>query len=478
MVMQETAHLKKQHRFKRCLHIYRLLVLFSGILLFIPEANPARLFFLTSSDIPLLTTATSLASIVTASAGGWLPGNQIISLQWCAVVCLFGIILSIFAASFSLGNNRMKKFSFFAGILGAAVLFIGLCFLNGKIIEIKEMKPEAVPVFPFGMIIWFIITVTTFVIVVCLSRSMQNVTIEKKMQIEEKYKLFLMLMPVLIITFVFAYLPVYGWRLAFFNNGGTPDERSYVGVQWFSYMFENNSSLFELLRVLRNTLIMSVLTLLSSVLPLLLAAFIHEIRAKKLCYVLQASSIIPGFLSWPVIFSIAFVFFSSDGFFNHFLLNIFSFFSETDYLRISDGIWIQMLLWQLWKGVGINSIIYLVGLSSVDHTLYESAFVEGASHWQKIRHISLPAMKQLFFIVLLISFSDLLTNDLQQYLLFSNEVNASLLNVLDLYVYDIGVDQNIIPHSTAISICKSVFGLILYFIINRISLSVRNERIF
>ena len=481
MVMQETFRPDKQKHAAKCLPIYRLLVLVAGILLLIPEANPARLFFLTNADIPLLTTATSLSSLLLPSAlekyGGWLKEELLFFLQFSAIVQVSGIFLSSIAACLSLGNNRMKKCAVRFAVPGAVALLLGLCVLLITVSQITDMRKDVAPIFPFGMISWSVFGIGLLALSVYLFSDIKKEKSEEKMQIAVQYKLFLMLLPVLILTFIFSYLPVYGWRLAFFNNSGKPYQRTFVNIQWFSYMFENTSVLFDLLRVLRNTLIMSGLTLIGSIVPLMFAAFMYEIRSKKMSYTLQTAVIIPGFLSWPVIFSVAVAIFSPDGFFNHFLINIFNYFSDTNYLKFSDSIWMQMTLWYLWKNIGINSIIYLVAMSTIDKNLFEAAKLEGATPWQRIRHISLPSLKSLFSIMLLMGFSEVLSSDLPQYLLFANEENASLLTTLDLYIYNIGVQQDIVPYSTVISICKSIFGLLVFFMINRISLSVRKEKI-
>lgn len=470
----------KEH--KRCFYIQRLLALLAGVLLFIPEVYPGRPLFLTHIDIPLLTAAFSLPSCMNRSIllshGGWLPSGQVTLLQFLNILLVLGLSACILGACMSLGNNRMKKLSGYASVSGALLMLISLFALYCAQKNIHSLRPgaESFP-FPGILLIWGILSAALLIVGLAILKSTRLIGRNIKCCMAEKYKLFLMLLPVLVLTFVFSYLPIYGWRSFFFSNSTVPSNRSFVGFQWFSYMFENTSRLFNLFRILRNTLVLSGLTLLSSVIPLAFAVFLREIQSRKLRSATHIYATIPWYLSWTTVYVVAFAFFSSDGFFNNFLNNIFNIHSTANYLSFSHDPWAYMLLWHLWKTIGWNSIVYFVAISGIDERLYETAHLDGAGRWTTIRHVTLPALLPLYLIVLLISFSDLLSSDMQQYLLFHNEANQSMLTVMDLYTYQIGIEQDIMPYSTLISACKTAAGLLLLLLVNSISKSVRGKNI-
>ena len=195
MVMQETSRPDKQKHAAKCLPIYRLLVLVAGILLLIPEANPARLFFLTTADIPLLTTATSLSSLLLPSAlekyGGWLKEDHLFFLQFSAIIQVSGIFLSSIAA---------VRFA----VPGAVALLLGLCVLLITVSQITDMRKDVAPIFPFGMISWSVFGIGLLALSVYLFSDIKKEKSEEKMQIAVQYKLFLILLPVLILTFIFS----------------------------------------------------------------------------------------------------------------------------------------------------------------------------------------------------------------------------------------------------------------------------------
>lgn len=134
---------------------------------------------------------------------------------------------------------------------------------------------------------------------------------EEKMEMEEKYRLFLMFLPVLILTVIFCYLPLYGWRYAFFDYkvGDALSSENFVGIKWFSYLFSNGATRNDLVRVLRNTLIMSGLGIATSWLPIAFAVLLAELRSTKFQRVVQTLTTIPNFISWVLVYAIAFAIF-------------------------------------------------------------------------------------------------------------------------------------------------------------------------
>ena len=139
--------------------------------------------------------------------------------------------------------------------------------------------------------------------------------------------------------------------------------------------------------------------------------------------------------------------------------------------------WLKMLAWGMWKGLGWSAIIYIAAITGIDPQLYEAATVDGAGRFQKMWYITVPELIPTYMVLLLMSIANILSNGMEQYLVFSNSVNKNIIEVLDLYVYNLGIGSGIIPMSTVIGMVKSVVSVILLFSANGISKLVRGESI-
>ena len=149
-----------------------------------------------------------------------------------------------------------------------------------------------------------------------------------------------------------------------------------------------------------------------------------------------------------------------------------------NYLLGNSHMWLKMWGWGTWKGVGWSAIIYIAGISGIDQSLYEAATVDGAGRFQKMWHVTLPGLLPTFFVLLLMSIANILTNGLDQYLCFSTAQNAQSLRVLDLYVYQLGMGSSgSIPLSTVVGMFKSVISVVLLFAANGASKLLRGESI-
>jgi len=276
-----------------------------------------------------------------------------------------------------------------------------------------------------------------------------------------------------------AYLPLWGWRYAFFDYkaGGELTAENFVGLKWFTILFQNESTRSDILRVLENTLAMSGLGILTSWVPLAFAVLLTQVDSRRFRRFVQNFTTIPNFLGWVIIYAIALAIFSTDGFINNFATNIMGVASNTNYLMSGSHIWLKMLLWGMWKGVGWSAIIYISSIAGIDPGLYEAAEIDGAGRFQKIWNVTVPQLMPTFFVLLLMSIANVLSNGMDQYLVFSNAVNAKSIEVLDLYVYNLGIGNGQIPMSTAIGMFKSVVSVILLFGANAVSKRLRGESI-
>lgn len=289
-----------------------------------------------------------------------------------------------------------------------------------------------------------------------------------------------MSLPFLIAIFVFAYLPLYGWSYAFFDYhaGMKLKDCAFVGFKFFSSMIDNPVSREEILRVLSNTFGMSFLNILTSPLPVIFAIFLMEIKAKPLRSLVQTLTTLPNFISWVLVYSVAWSIFSiNDGFLNHLLMSTNIISTEINFLASSDHVWLTMLGYSLWKTLGWSAIMYIAAITAIDSQQYEAAMVDGASRLQRMWHITVPGILPTYFVLLLLTIANFINNGMEQYYLFENPMNKSAIEVLDLYVYNMGMVGQNISYSTAVGVLKSLVSVGLLFFANGLSKVVRKESI-
>ncbi|WP_040949953.1 ABC transporter permease [Gorillibacterium massiliense] len=294
-----------------------------------------------------------------------------------------------------------------------------------------------------------------------------------------KYKLFLMAFPFLVITFIFAYLPLSGWIYAFYDYfPGIPlSETPYVGFKWFRTIASNPIQTGEVLRVLKNTMAMSLLGIATSIFPVAFAILLSEVKSGRYRRLVQTLTTIPNFISWILVYALAFTMFAVDGGVVNTVLIKLGFINDgINFLASTDHVWLTMIAWSTWKGLGWGAIMYLAAITGIDQELYEAAEVDGAGRFRKIWHITIPGLMPTFFVLLLLSIGNFINNGMEQYFAFQNAMNKDSIEVLDLYVYNIAFSNNF-PFATAVSMLKSIVSVILLFLANGLSKLFRNESI-
>ena len=291
--------------------------------------------------------------------------------------------------------------------------------------------------------------------------------------------LFLLTVPFLILVILFSYYPLLGWVYAFYDyQPPIPlSESEFVGFQWFKMIVQNPAQLHTVGQVLINTFVMSGLGILTSFFPLFFAIGLNEIRNKHFKNVIQTLTTPPNFISWVLVYAVAFAMFSSTGMINQLLQNIHLISQPIHFLDSDSGTYFKMLLWSLWKGLGWGSILYLAGISGIDPELYEAAQVDGANRFQQIIHVTVPQLMPTYLVMLMLSVSNFLNNGMDQYFVFQNAFNLKHIQVLDLYVYNVGMGQNSLSLATAISMLKSLVSVVLLFLVNWASKRTRGESI-
>lgn len=291
------------------------------------------------------------------------------------------------------------------------------------------------------------------------------------------FKLFLYVLPFIILVLVFSYYPLYGWLYAFYDyRPPRPfSQAEFVGLKWFKSLVENEVKINQLLQVLKNTFAMSALTLGTSWLPMIFAVFLNEIRCVPFRKFIQTVTTLPNFISWVLVYSIAFSLFNSTGMMNTLLQNLGITSQPILFLQSSDHVWLTQWLWLTWKNLGWSAIMYIAAISSIDGELYQAAKVDGATRMQLIWHITIPSLLPTYFVLLMLNVANFLSNGMEQYYVFQNAFNKENIQVLDLYVYNLAMGSGSYSVSVAISMLKSLVSLVLLAAVNGLSKLTRGE---
>lgn len=307
----------------------------------------------------------------------------------------------------------------------------------------------------------------------------QTVAAKKPKNTAYSRKLFYCIIPFIILCFLFSYFPLHGWIYAFFDYKPplSLSQCEFVGLKWFKTLFSNPTQVKQIIEVMRNTFAMSLLGIATSILPVGFAIFLNEIKCKWFKNLVQTLTTLPNFISWVLVYSVAFSLFTDSGMVNTLLQNMGIITSPIKFLDSDAHTYLWMTLWNLWKGLGWGAIMYLSAIAGIDEELYEAAKVDGANRFQLMKNITLPALMPTFFVLLMMSVANFLNNGMDQYYVFQNAFNKAHIQVLDLYVYNIGMTGNSLSLATAISMLKSVISVSLLAIVNFVSKKTRGASI-
>lgn len=299
----------------------------------------------------------------------------------------------------------------------------------------------------------------------------------KKKSIFQKMKenraLLFMLLPGALWLLIFCYLPMFGVIIAFKDYRISPDgffsslfNSEWVGFDNFKFLFASQDAWI----ITRNTVLYNVVgIILSTLLTVTFAIILSQISSKKFIKRLQTVVIFPNFLSWVVISYFAYAFLSTDkGVFNNILqffnMDVINWYSEPKYWPFI------IVITSLWKGVGYGSIIYYASIMGIDSTYYEAALVDGATKWQQIRHVTIPHLRSIIVIMLILAVGNIFRADFGLFYQLPRNSGAltNVTNVLDTYVYRSMMNNGDIGMSTAAGLYQSFVGFILIIVTNKV----------
>ena len=292
---------------------------------------------------------------------------------------------------------------------------------------------------------------------------------------EHRY-LYLLLSLTLIFFVVFKYMPMYGVQLAFkkftYRRGITGSQ--WIGLSNFEALFRNK----QFTRTIGNTLAISIGRLVFTFfIPILMAILLNEIRCSAFKRVAQTLMYLPHFLSWVIISGIAYSLLSiNGGFINKLILAAGG--KPVNFLLRPDCFRPILYISGIWKEVGWESIIYLAALAGVNPELYEAATVDGAGRFKQMWYITLPTIKGTIVIMLIFAVAGIMNNNFDQIYVLQNSFNLERSEVIDTYIYKVGLQQLQFGVASAINIFKSAIALALLFTANFVSRKLTDSGLF
>lgn len=290
----------------------------------------------------------------------------------------------------------------------------------------------------------------------------------------------LMVLPGALYLLIFAYLPMFGSIIAFKDFRISRDgffasvfNSEWVGWDNFKYLFSTDSAYV----ITRNTIVYNLIFIvLGLVLAVGVAIVLSELANKKLAKIYQTGMLFPHFLSWVIVSYFAFTFLSADkGLLNNILdwfgVDSIAWYNETKYWPFI------IVIANMWKGVGYGSIVYLAAIIGIDRSYYEAAMIDGATKWQQIRHVTLPLIRPLIIILMILDVGKIFNSDFGLFYQLPRDSGAlySVTNVIDTFVYRGLMSLGDIGMSTAAGLYQSFVGLILVLLTNYIVRKIDNE---
>lgn len=283
-----------------------------------------------------------------------------------------------------------------------------------------------------------------------------------RQQIYEFRWIYFLGIPGLLILLLMNYLPMRNLVMAFqdYNPHLGILQSPWVGLKHFETLFQDP----KFYNMLKNTLIISGLSLLTFPAPVILALIMNEVRNAKFKKFIQTSVYLPHFLSWAIVASLTFFILSTEqGFVNKVAEMMGN--EPTAYLFSSKWIYVIIVVQSLWKSVGWGSIVYLAAIAGIDQSLYEAAKMDGANRFQCMWKITLPSIMPTVMVMLILRMGTIISVDFEQVFLMNNAMVKQQLEVFEVYIYNNSIASGSTQYSytTAIGIFKSVIntGLVL-----------------
>ena len=308
------------------------------------------------------------------------------------------------------------------------------------------------------------------------SGKLRNKHYKKRQTFLRNREFYYMVIPAVVLQFIFHYIPMYGVTIAFKNvRLGQGYKGPWVGLQQFRRLF--NAGQFW--STLKNTLGLNLWVLIVSVpVPIILALLLHLCTSKRLKKFSQTATYLPYLCSMVVVVSLLNVFCNGEfGLIN--LLRAKNGLPKIPFFGDAKYVYPLYIISAIWQSTGYNAIVYLAALTSVNENVLESARIDGASKWQQIWHIYLPMIKPTVATMLLLKIGHIMTlSSTDKILLMQTPLNLSTSETLGTYVYKMGIVNTQYSYSTAVGIFNQICNLIILLVANKISKKVAETSMF
>lgn len=294
--------------------------------------------------------------------------------------------------------------------------------------------------------------------------------IRKKKKLRTDYMLCAMLIPGFIYLIIFEFLPLFGLVIAFqdFKLSKGVLHSKWIGLENFTYIFTMYPNFW---RIVKNTVEIALLKLcFGFTAPILVALMLHEVKNKAYKRTIQTLVYIPHFVSWVILAGVLRTMLDpQNGLFNY-IIGLFG--QKPVYFLGSNSTFrVVLVVSDVWKGFGWGTIIYMAALTGVDPELYEAATIDGASRLKRAIHITLPAIMPIIMLNLILSVPGILNAGFDQIFNLYNERVYKTADVLDTFIYRLGIEESQYGLSTAIGLVKSAIGSFLlvgsYWVANK-----------
>lgn len=302
-----------------------------------------------------------------------------------------------------------------------------------------------------------------------MEKTKKQKKINFKQILKKNWVCYLFILPMLIYVIIFNYIPMYGIQLAFkdYRVADGIWGSAWVGLKHFKTFFES----YQFKDLLWNTLSLSLYSLIAGFpMPIIFALLLNYITNVKLKKVVQMVTYAPHFISTVVYCGMILIFLSSDGVINQLLkligIDSVAFLTNTSNFR-HIYVWSGVL-----QNIGWGSIMYISVLTSVDPTLHEAATVDGATRFQRLLHIDLPAIVPTMVIMLIMRAGEIMDLGFEKAFLLQNNINLDYSEIIATYVYKIGIQGGQFSYSSAIGLFNNVINMVLLVVVNKIAKKV------
>lgn len=282
--------------------------------------------------------------------------------------------------------------------------------------------------------------------------------------------LYLLLVPGMVYVVLFHYIPMLGVANAFRDYSAVTGPGAWRGLEIFEKLFSRVA--FQ--RAFRNNIIISVFKLLCGFpVPIILSLMINEIRRPRVKKFIQTAIILPNFISWFIISGLLFAMFSvTSGAIPGLIRALNPNAVITNVLQDKDCIRTVVIGSYVWQASGMGTIVYLAAITGIDQQLYEAAMIDGAGKWQQMVHITLPTLLPTIIVLFIFRVGSVMNAGFDQIYALSNSLVVSKIDIIDTYVFKIGIEQAKFSEATAAGLFKSAIGLVLVLTTNYLAKKV------